>query len=196
MNLKKWRIQLGVLLVVFSLVALTACGQPKFEATYDWPMVDFSFTNQDNQQIGLEDLKGKVWLANFVFTNCDTVCPPMTANMARLQKQMADEKINAEIVSFSVDPTRDTPQNLKEFASKFQADHSNWNFLTGYTEEDIKALAKTSFKTLAEAEPGSDQFIHSTKIFLINQDGIVVKGYNGLEVPYDEIISDLKAITK
>ncbi|HHW38476.1 MAG TPA: SCO family protein [Bacillales bacterium] len=195
MNLKKWRIQFGILLVV-SLLALTACGQPKFEATYDWPMTDFSFTNQDNQQVGLADLKGKVWLANLIFTNCDTVCPPMTANMAKLQKQMADEKINAEIVSFSVDPTRDTPEALKEFASKFQADHSNWNFLTGYTEEEIETLARSSFKTLAKSAPGTDQFDHGTKIYLINQDGIVVKGYNGLEVPYEDIISDLKAITR
>lgn len=195
MILKKLRIQFGVLLTVLSLLALTACNQPKFEAQYDWPMVDFSYINQDDEQISLSDLKGKVWLANFVFTNCDTVCPPMTANMARLQQQMAEEDLNAEIVSFSVDPQRDTPETLKEFAGKFQADFSNWNFLTGYTAEDIKGLAK-AFKTLAEAEPGTDQFIHSTKIFLINQDGIIVKGYNGLEVPYDEIISDLNALTK
>lgn len=195
MDLKKMRVQFGVILVVLSLLALTACNQPKFEAQYDWPMADFSYTNQDNEKIGLSDLKGKVWLANFVFTNCDTVCPPMTANMAKVQQQMAEEDINAEIVSFSVDPKRDTPETLKEFAGKFQADFSNWNFLTGYTEEDIKVLAK-SFKTLAESEPGTDQFIHSTKIFLINEDGIIVKGYNGLEVPYDEITSDLKALTK
>lgn len=197
MFLKKCRIQFGiVLLVIFSLLALTACNQPKFEATYDWPMADFTAVNQDNEQIQLSDMKGKIWLANFVFTNCETVCPPMTANMAKLQRQMTEKKIEGvDIVSFSVDPGRDTPETLKEFASKFQADHSNWQFVTGYKADDIKRIAK-SFKTLAEAEPGTDQFIHSTKIFLINEEGIIVKGYNGLEVPYEEIISDLKALTK
>lgn len=196
MNLKNWRMRFGLVLVILSLVVITACNQPKFEATYDWPMADFSAVNQDNEQVGLSDMKGKIWLANFVFTNCDTVCPPMTANMAKVQQKMAEEKIEGvRIVSFSVDPTRDKPETLKEFAAKFQADHSNWDFLTGYTQDDVKALAK-SFKTLAEAEPGSDQFIHDTKIFLINEEGIIVKGYNGLEVPFDEIIADLKALTK
>ena len=115
-------------------------------------------------------------------------------NVAKLTIQ-AEEKIDAQIVSFSVDPERDTPETLKEFANKFQADFSNWHFLTGYSEEETKELAK-AFKTLAEAEPGTDQFFHSTKIFLINEDGIIVKGYNGLDVPYDETISDLKALTK
>ncbi|NSL51637.1 SCO family protein [Calidifontibacillus erzurumensis] len=195
MKKKRWRFKAMVFAMIFSLLALSSCGKPKFEATYDWPMKDFSYINQDEKQVSLADLKGKVWLANFIFTNCDTACPPMTANMARVQQKMAEEKIDAQIVSFSVDPSRDTPETLKEFAGKFQADFSNWHFLTGYTEEEIKDLAK-AFKAPAEADPGSDQFLHSTKIYLINQDGIIVKGYNGLDVPYDEIISDLKALTK
>ncbi|HHY71723.1 MAG TPA: SCO family protein [Bacillus bacterium] len=196
MNLNKRRTQIGILLLVFSLLVVTACNQPKFQAKYDWPMADFSAINQDNEKFGPSDMKGKIWLANFVFTNCNSVCPPMTANMARLQRQMAEAKIkDVDIVSFSVDPERDTPEALKEFASKFEADLSNWQFLTGYTGEDIKRIAK-SFKTLAEAEPGTDQFTHDTKIFLINEDGIIVKGYNGLQVQYDEIIADLKALTK
>ncbi|WP_374724445.1 SCO family protein [Calidifontibacillus erzurumensis] len=195
MKKKRWRFKAMIFAMIFSLLALSSCGKPKFEATYDWPMKEFSYINQDKKQVSLADLKGKVWLANFIFTNCETVCPPMTANMARLQQKMAEEKIDAQIVSFSVDPERDTPETLKEFANKFQADFSNWHFLTGYSEEETKELAK-AFKTLAEAEPGTDQFFHSTKIFLINEDGIIVKGYNGLDVPYDEIISDLKALTK
>lgn len=168
--------------------------QSNFQAEYDWVLPDFSFINQDNELVGKSDLQGKVWLANFVFTNCDTVCPPMTASMSKLQQLMVEEDVNAEIVSFSVDPERDTPEALKDFASKFEADHTNWHFLTGYEQEEVKKLAK-SFKTLAQAEEGTDQFTHSTKIFLINKDGIIVKGYNGLEVPFEEIIADLKALS-
>lgn len=181
-----------LLLIIMSI--LTACNQQKFEAEYDWPLGDFTFVNQDDEIISSSDLKGKVWLANFVFTNCNTVCPPMTANMAKLQQKIAEEKkLNIELISFSVDPDRDTPNTLKEYASKFDADLTNWHFLTGYKQIEVKKLAKT-FKTLAEAEEGTDQFTHSTKIFLVNKEGIIVKGYNGLDVPFEEIIADLKAI--
>ena len=93
----------------------------------------------------------------------------------------------------AVDPERDTPPVLKEFAAKFEADLSQWHFLTGYTQEEVSAMAK-AFKTLAEKEEGTDQFIHSTKIFLINKEGIIVKGYNGLDVPFEEITADLKVL--
>lgn len=176
---------------------LTGCiqsnAQSQFKADYDWVLPNFSFINQNEEVIGLSTMKGQVWLANFVFTNCDTVCPPMTANIVKLRKQLAENNIEITINSFTVDPERDSPDALKTFASKFGTDLSNWNLLTGYKQEEVKKLAK-SFKTLAEAEEGTDQFTHSTKIYLINQEGIIVKGYDGLNVPFEEIIVDLKAI--
>lgn len=164
-----------------------------FEAEYDWILPDFSYVNEDGEQVSKTDLLGEAWLANFVFTNCSTVCPPMTANLAKVQGMMKEAGLNNRIISFSVDPERDTPEVLKEFAGRFQLDLETWDFLTGYEQEEVKELAK-SFKTLAEPEEGTDQFIHSTKIFLINEDGTIVKGYNGLQVPVEEIISDLKAL--
>lgn len=202
-------------LVVVAMLFLSACGlapqstetpsepqsipqseiqqetQSNFQADYDWVLPYFNFVNQDNERVSKEDLEGQVWLANFIFTNCYTVCPPMTANMAKLQQTMADENVSVQIVSFSVDPDRDTPEALKEYASKFDANFTNWHLLTGYRQGEIKKIAK-AFKTLAEAEEGTDQFIHSTKIFMIDENGIIVKGYNGLQVPYDQIIADLK----
>ncbi|MBB6446900.1 SCO family protein [Bacillus benzoevorans] len=199
----------GILLSILLSAALllTACGggQSKteaprsgeagsgFQAQYDWVLPDFNYVNQDGEEIGKKDLLGEAWLANFVFTNCTTVCSPMTANMAKVQRELKEAGLDNTIVSFSVDPERDTPPVLKEFSAKFEADLSHWHFLTGYQQEEVGALAK-AFKTLAEKEEGTDQFIHSTKIFLIDKDGMIVKGYDGLDVPFEEIVADLKAL--
>jgi protein SCO1/2 len=200
----------GILLSILlsGTLLLTACGggqaEPDteapqgetssgFQAQYDWVLPDFQYVNQDGKEIGKEDLLGEAWLANFVFTNCTTVCSPMTANMAKVQRKLKEAGLDNNMVSFSVDPERDTPPVLKEFAAKFEADLSHWHFLTGYQQEEVSALAK-AFKTLAENEEGTDQFIHSTKIFLIDKDGTIVKGYDGLDVPFEEIVADLQAL--
>lgn len=179
--------------IISSIFLVTACGGPKFEARYDWELPDFMYVNQDGEEVSKEDLLGEAWLANFVFSHCSTVCSPMTANMAKIQRQMKEEGLDNKLVSFTVDPERDTSPVFKAYAAKFEADHSQWHFLTGYSQEEIGAMAK-AFKTMIQKEEGTDQFVHSTLIFLIDGDGTIVKSYNGLNVPFEEILSDLKAL--
>lgn len=183
------------------VLLLSACGTggggPLSSAQSDalnWEVQDFNFTNQDGESVSLEDLKGDVWLANFIFTNCRTVCPPMTANMAQIQQAMKEEGLNIPIVSFSVDPENDSPEALKEYGGNVGADFTNWHFLTGYEFEDIQQLSQESFKALVEPEPDSDQIMHGTSFYLVNQSGSVVQKYNGLEPPVEEIIDDIKAL--
>lgn len=186
---KGWLILLGMVLV------LTACsgGAKKTSST---KIADFTFTDQAGKPFGLADLKGKTWLANFVFTNCTTVCQPMTFNLAGLQQDLKEKNIDATIVSFSVDPDRDKPEVLNAFADKFNVDYSNWRFLTGYAFEDIQELAKGSFRTLVEKDPNSDQMIHGTSILLISSEGYLMKYYDGVsELPVEEIAKDIRAIT-
>lgn len=190
-------------LSLLCILLLAACSQSgakgevssaaSFQAEYDWVLPDFNFIDQNQESLAKTDLIGDVWIANFVFTNCTTVCSPMTANMAKLQKKMKEAGLDYPILSFSVDPERDTPEALKTFSDKFDADLTNWHFLTGYRKEEISQFAK-AFRTLAEMEEGTDQVTHSTKIYLINKEGIIVKGYDGLKVPFDKIITDLKAL--
>jgi len=187
-NKMKW---VGIILFCF---LLTACAEkPAFQGDYDWELQDFSAVTQDGKSVSRDDYMGEAWVANFIFTNCSTVCMPMTANMAKLQQKIKEEDVKGKLVSFSVDPERDTEAALKEYADKYEADLSTWSFLTGYTQEDIQAIAK-NFKTLAQKEEGTDQITHGTKFYLINREGIIVKGYNGLDVPYEEIINDLKLL--
>src|SRR5699024_11930906 len=89
-------------------------------------VADFEFTDQDGESFSNEDLEGKWWVADFIFTNCETVCIPMTSNMVNLQQELEEKNIdNVELVSFSVEPDRDTPEVLTEYAEEYGADLSN-----------------------------------------------------------------------
>lgn len=192
-----------LLLLIISIFLLSSCSEEKqaesteetnaFVPEYKWPVASFEAVNQDGAAMTLDDLKGEVWVMNMIFTNCETVCLPMTANMAKLQQKLKEANVDVHLVSFSVDPLNDTPEKLKEYALQFEADFSNWDLLTGYTEDDIKRIAK-SVKTLAEKPSGTNQVTHSTKFFLVNEAGVAAKGYDGVKVPFEDIINDIKTI--
>jgi protein SCO1 len=185
-----------VIILVFAILVMTACGQKEIENAVDWPVKDFSATNQDNKPFGLEDLKGKVWISDFIFTSCVDVCPPMTANLVKLQKMVTDEDLkNVEFVSFSVDPAVDTPEVLARYAEQFQVNFQNWNFLTGYSQEYIENFALKNYKALVKKPQEGNQVIHGTSLYLVDQEGHIKKSYDGYkDVPFDEIIHDMKAL--
>ncbi|WP_191561053.1 SCO family protein [Metabacillus idriensis] len=186
---------LFILFIVLTFSLLSACGTNGIKGALNYEIDDFSYQNQDGKTVSLNDLKGEIWIANFIFTSCDTVCPPMTAHMTELQKQLKEEGLDVRFVSFSVDPEVDSPDKLKEFAGKYPLSLENWDFLTGYSQEDIDQFAKNSFKTIVQKPEGQDQVIHGTLFYLIDQNGKVMKDYNGVEnTPYDEIIEDVKKI--
>ncbi|WP_342471767.1 SCO family protein [Metasolibacillus sp. FSL H7-0170] len=185
-----------LLVSVFLLtILLLGCSQ-QVKNPLNWELKEFIFTNQENQEFGLADLKGKIWVADFVFTNCATVCLPMMANMTELQEKLHEENLDVELVSFSVDPEIDTPEVLKEYALSYGADLTSWSLLTGYSQETIEQFALENFKTIARKPADDTQVIHGTSFYLINEDGIVIKDYNGLNVPYEEMIKDIKLLFK
>lgn len=183
-----------ILISLFSLL-LVGCVQGKgIKNPLNLEVSEFSFTNQEGEKLGLDDLKGKVWIADFVFTNCTTVCLPMMANMTELQGKLKEEDLNVELISFSVDPAIDTPEVLKEYAGNYNADLSSWNFLTGYSQNTIKDFAAKSFKAIAIKPETGDQVIHGTSFYLVNKEGTVMKDYSGIDAPFDEIINDVKLL--
>lgn len=181
-------------LLLFTLL-LSGCGQ-SIQDPHNWELQDFTFTNQENEQVGLADLKGEIWLADFVFTNCTTVCLPMMANMTDLQEQLKKEGLDVKIVSFSADPLVDKPEVLKSYAESYGADLSSWHLLTGYSPETIDKFAMENFKTIARKPEDQDQAMHGTSFFLVDQNGIVMKDYDGLTPPVDDIISDIKILAE
>ncbi|MFC3038643.1 SCO family protein [Virgibacillus xinjiangensis] len=188
------RKKLGLWMIVL-ISLLAACGGD-IETNMSEDVKDFKFTTQDNEKLSQDDLEGEWWVANFIFTNCTTVCLPMTSNMSLLQSKMEEENIDAQLVSFTVDPEHDTPSVLKDYAKSYDANLDNWSFLTGYDFDTIKELSVTSFRSLiVEAQPGTDQVTHGTKFFLINPEGKVIKQYDGVaKSEMDAIIEDLKAV--
>lgn len=184
------------LLTILVLVLMTACGNKGIEDPLNYELEDFTFTDQNGQEFGKEDLKGKVWIADFIFTNCDTVCPPMTFNMTKLQKMAKEEGIeNVEFVSFSVDPEIDTPEILKDYAGKFELDQSNFHFLTGYKQSFIETFALDNFKTLVKKPENQDQVIHQSYFFLVDKEGTIMQSYSGAsDTPYADIINDIKTL--
>jgi protein SCO1/2 len=163
-------------------------------ANANWQVAPFRYTDENGKPFGMSDLKGKVWLTDMIFTNCNTVCPPMTAEMSKLQDKLKKEGLNTPIVSFSVDPKRDTEKDLKAFGEKFDADFSTWHFLTGYSPKEIKQFVRTSFKSPITKYNDSDQFAHSTSFFLVNGDGKVMAKYDGLKTPFETVIKDIKTL--
>lgn len=186
----------GVIYVLFSLMMLMAAacsnGKPN---QLGYQVEPFEAINQNGQPVSLSDLKGKVWIADFVFTNCITVCPTMTANMSELQKHLNSAGVEAELISFSVDPEYDDPDALKDYLTKFDADFSNWHALTGYEFDEIKTFVLDSFKTVVAKDTSSGQVIHGTSFFLVDPSGTVVAKYDGtLDPPYDKMIKEVKAL--
>lgn len=180
--------------MLLSIVLLAACGK-KIPNAQNWPIAPFTFTDQNGQHFGLNDLKGKIWVANFIFTRCADVCPPMTANMAKLQRMAKEEGLKVEFVSFSVDPENDQPEQLKAYIEKFHADVRHWHLLTGYSQREIEDFAQKNFKTIVQKPANQTQVIHGTDFYLVDQNGKVVQYYNGMnDVPYKQILEHIKIL--
>ncbi|MFC0524965.1 SCO family protein [Pontibacillus salicampi] len=184
-----------LLLLPALLIVLSACNQ-KIEGNMSETVEPFSFTNQDRETVELEDLEGEWWVADFIFTSCDTVCPPMTNNMSQLQEMTSEKDVDVQFISFTVDPEQDNPEALKQFGNKFGADYENWSFLTGYEFDEIKTFGLKSFKTLVEDIQDSNQMMHGTSFYLVNPEGKVIKKYSGVKNgELEQIVADLQKVS-
>lgn len=188
--------KLPMLMILAMTLLVSACGSKEVPNANNWETEDFSFVDQNGEEFSKSDLKGKVWVADFIFTNCTTICLPMTANLIKLQQQLKDEGIkDVEFVSFSVDPETDKPDVLKNYGTKMNADLSNWHFLTGYSQAEIEKFALDNFKTLVKKPENEDQVIHGTTFYLVDQEGTIIQDYSGAkDVPYEEIIKHIKIL--
>jgi cytochrome oxidase Cu insertion factor (SCO1/SenC/PrrC family) len=134
----------------------------------------FQLVNQNGQAFGSAQLAGKIWIADFIYTTCPGPCPMISSRMSELQKPL--EKTDVHLVSFSVDPEKDTPEVLRGYAEKLQAEPVRWDFLTG-PKSTIYKLSHDGFK-LAVSD-GSDAEgipVHSTRMVLVDRHG-QIRGY-------------------
>lgn len=146
-------------------------------------VADFSLVERSGRTLSRSDLIGKVWIAGFVFTHCTGPCPRLTGVMAGLQQALPDDDVR--LVSFSVDPERDTPQVLAQYAENFSADPSRWLFLTG-PKQDIHRLIRESFRLTVEQAPAEErapgnEITHSTRLAVVDRRGHVRGLYDGTD---------------
>ncbi len=150
---------------------------------------DFSLTNQDGAQVGLEDLQGRIWVADFIFTTCAGPCPIMSSKMAGLQNYF---RLHPEVqfVSYTVNPEYDTPEVLAQYAERYGAQNDRWTFLTG-AGEDIHRLAAQGFKMGSMDTPLN----HSTYFALVDGQGRLRGYYNSQDEPaINTLISDIQEL--
>lgn len=138
---------------------------------------DFAFLNQDSLLITNHDYKGKVYIVDFFFTSCPTICPKMTGNLVYLQNKLKDYK-DFGIASFSINPKYDSPTRLKVYEERYKITNPDWNLLTG-DREDIYDLANAGFNIYAAENPNvPGGFEHNGYFALIDKDGYIRSRYD------------------
>ena len=151
----------------------------------------FALTDSDSWPMNEQMLQGKVWVADFFFSNCPGPCPAMTANMARLQQRFRNQP-DVHLVNFSVDPERDSPLTLKKYALKFQANTRQWHFLTG-PESEIRRISVNGFKL----GTGEKLIQHSQKFALVDREGNIRGYYEGTDpLAVDQLGRDIERLLR
>jgi len=184
-------------LLLLALAGSAGCRSSASNAGDDLgPVGSFSLTERSGQTITDADLRGKVWVASFIFVRCTGPCPQVTQTMQSLQKKLdLKNRPDLRLVTFTVDPERDQPDELKAYADRWEADRERWLFLTG-TEKEIHRLLNEGFKvaTHRNASPtrAGDEFSHSTRLVVVDKKGHIRGYYHG--VPYPSNEQDRKAV--
>ena len=174
-----------------SVVVKTEKGR-KVNDTIWHKVKPFKLKNQFGKEVSLNDLGGKVIIADFFFTSCPSICPKLTKNMKKLQTAFKKTDSLVRFVSFTVDPVRDSVTKIKAYGDKFGIDHDTWWMLTGDRNE-IYDIALNEFKASIASEGNIDTgFIHTDKFFILDRELVVRGWYNGLESSnLDKLIKDV-----
>ena len=157
----------------------------------------FRFVDQNARAFGTRELSGKVYLANFFFTECNGICPMIMPRLRQVQQELADLSGFAQI-SYSVTPNVDTPEVMQKYARGLRIDQKTWHLLTGNRQE-IYSLARESFgaDTVVRSRQGADDFLHSEQAFLVDTEGFLRGIYNvGGAGDLERLVEDIRKLTQ
>jgi protein SCO1/2 len=154
----------------------------------------FRFINQDNQVITEKDYQGKVYIADFFFTTCPSICPKMTNTLTLVQEKLKNEP-NFAILSHSIDPEYDNPEILKAYSTKNKADNRIWNFVTGDRDE-IYDICENYYMAYAKEDSLAEGgYVHSGFLILVDKNKFVRAAYDGTRPELaDSIAADVKLL--
>ncbi len=160
---------------------------------YNHKIAPFSFTNQNGKKITNKDYEGKIYVADFFFTTCQTICPKMTDNMVWLQDKIKDNP-KVKLLSHSVFPDEDTVEVLKNYAKEKGVIDEKWNLVTG-NQNEIYKIARQSYLVVKTGKPEEMyDMVHTENFVLVDQKGRIRGFYNGLNI--DKNVKDEKNLTQ
>jgi protein SCO1/2 len=156
----------------------------------------FRFLNQDSVFVSEKDVEGKVYVADFFFTTCPTICPKMKTQMLRIYERYKDRD-EVRIISHSIDPDFDTPNVLKDYATRLQVKAPKWNLLTG-DKAAIYQLGQKSYMVSAQEDPNeAGGFVHSGAFILVDKNRHVRGIYDGtVEAEVNHLLEDMEVLLK
>ena len=141
---------------------------------------EFSLIGADGRNVTNADLRGNVWIADFVFARCSGPCPTLSARMQSLQSALVDHA-EVKLVTFTLDPINDTPSVMADYAKRFHADPSRWWFLTGDDEAAMHDLVEKGLKQTVIPAQDDRPIIHSVYILVIDRAGRIRSAHDGLD---------------
>jgi len=163
----------------------------------------FSLINEDGQIYSSTSLKNKIYVANFFFTRCTTICPKLNSQVNRVADAFIKSP-DVQFISISVDPKFDRPEILKSYSSKFDPSNKNWHFLTGEKSYIYPLILKGFHVPLADASEydqaiknPDETFIHSERLVLVDKEGIIRGFYDGTDrKEVDRLMMEIKVLQK
>lgn len=155
----------------------------------------WSFQNQEGKMVGTTDYQGEIYIADFFFSHCPSICPEMLENMKQVQEELKD--LNVNIISYTVDPKNDNVERLKWYAEENEIDTKNWNFVTGIQQDIYKLGVKGYLVPNQEDALAPGGFLHSEKFILIDKKSRIRGFYDGTEQEQlKQLIKDVKTLSK
>ncbi|MEP3382238.1 MAG: SCO family protein [Maribacter dokdonensis] len=157
-------------------------------------IADFSLTNQNGEIITQEDYKGKIYIADFFFTTCPTICPIMTKNMVDLQRALGKDS-DVMLLSHSVTPEIDSVTQLKKYAIEKGVDDRNWNLVTGDKKQIYELARKSYLAVKTDGDGGPFDMIHTENFILVDKDKRIRGFYDGTKKEdMDKIMADIEIL--
>ncbi|WP_166240608.1 SCO family protein [Paenibacillus turpanensis] len=192
---KHWYKILMITISVILLALIVYRFIPKTEKLPDLGKApEFTLTSMNGEKVSLEESSGKARVVYFFFSTCPDVCSPTTYKLSRVQDRLKEEnKFGSEVVFHSItfDPVKDTPEQLKKFATTFHADPAGWNFLRG-EEEEIKAIASGYGVSILKDKDGN--FAHTNYLTIVDGKGNMRKTFNATTATEEEIYNNIMKV--
>ena len=189
--------------ILFSIVLLLSIScKEKLPLDKDLTKKSYNLINQNSEAVVFPDIiKGQMTVMGFIFTHCPDICPMTTHNMYLTEKELKKNGIvDVKFVALSFDPDRDTPELLKKFAEVRELDFNSWTLLTGEKTTVNDLLKRFDVKAIKTDEnideEGNNEYsmMHTDRISLIDENGILRKNYKGSTLNIEELVNDIKTL--